>query len=64
MAFKVTWLGHERFEGYTLTFEPGQSRYFQSREHIPNEILMDHRFTHEAVPHDEAFPPELVDDDD
>ena len=63
MAFKVTWHGHESYDSGTLTFEPGESRYFVSREHIPNELLMDHRFRAEAVTAEEAFPPEVVDDD-
>jgi hypothetical protein len=62
MAFKVTWRGHERFDGFSMSFEPGETRYFPSREHIPNELLMDHRFEAVAVPHEEAFPPETVDD--
>ena len=63
MAFKVTWHGHESYDSGTLTFEPGESRYFESREHIPNELLMDHRFRAEAVTAEEAFPPEVIEDD-
>jgi hypothetical protein len=64
MAFKVTWNGHEPYDGYTMTFQPGESRYFKSREHIPHEILMDYRFHAVAVSEDEAFPPEIVGDSD
>jgi hypothetical protein len=60
MAFKVTWRGHERSEGGTYTFEPGESKYFKSREHVPAELMLDHRFHAEAVPYEEAFPPEVV----
>jgi len=63
MAFKVTWNGYESFVGSGLSFEPGETRYFKSREHIPTELLMDHRFSAEAVPYEEAFPPEVVDPD-
>ncbi|MCK4409841.1 MAG: hypothetical protein KAW67_07130 [Candidatus Eisenbacteria sp.] len=63
MAFKVTWHGHESYESGTFTFEPGESRYFESREHIPNEFLMDHRFRAEAVTAEEAFPPEVLESD-
>jgi hypothetical protein len=62
MAFKVTWRGNERFNGFSLSFEPGESRYFECRENIPNEVLMDYRFEAVAVPHEEAFPPEIVED--
>ena len=62
MAFKVTWRGHERFDGYTITFEPGETQYFPSREHIPAEVLMDHRFDAQPIPYEEAFPPEVVED--
>ncbi len=63
MAFKVTWHGHETYDSGTFTFEPGESRYFRSREHVPTELLLDHRFRAEAVSEDEAFPPEVVEDD-
>ena len=63
MAFKVTWNGHEVYDSGTLTFEPGESRYFMSREHVPTELLMDHRFHAEAVSRDEAFPPEVIESD-
>lgn len=62
MAFKVTWRGHETYHGGDFTYEPGESRYYKSREHIPTEILMDHRFYPEPVPQEEAFPPEVVSD--
>lgn len=61
MAFKVTWHGHEAYEGPTHTFQPGESRYFESREHIPVEMLMDYRFRAESVPHEEAFPHDVLD---
>ena len=64
MAFKVTWRGHESYHGTHFTFQPGETRYFKSREHIPTELLMDHRFFAEAVSEEEAFPPEVVEDDD
>jgi len=63
MAFKITWHGYESYDSGTIKFEPGESRYFVSREHVPNELLMDHRFRSEAVTEDEAFPPEVVEDD-
>ena len=63
MAFKVTWHGTEVYDIGTLTFQPGESRYFKSREHVPTELLMDHRFRAEAVPHEEAFPPEVIEGD-
>ena len=63
MAFKVTWHGHESYDSGTFTFKPGESRYFQSREHIPIELLMDHRLRPEAVTAEEAFPPEVIEDD-
>ncbi len=42
--------------GPSHTFRPGESRYFESREHIPAEFLMDYRFRAESVPDEEAFP--------
>ena len=63
MAFKVTWHGHETYDSGTLTFDHGQSRYFRCREDIPTELLLDHRFRAEAVSEEEAFPPEVVEDD-
>lgn len=62
MAFKLTWHGHEPYEGMTHTFQPGESRYFESREHIPAEFLMDHRFRAESVPHEEAFSHEVFEE--
>lgn len=59
MAFKVTWHGHEPYEGLTHTFRPAESRYFESREHIPVEFLMDHRSRAEPVPDEEAFSTEV-----
>jgi hypothetical protein len=64
MAFKVTWNGHESYHGSDFTFEPGETRYYKSREHIPTEILMDYRFIAESVSTDEAFPPVVMEDDD
>jgi hypothetical protein len=64
MAFKVTWNGHERYDSGTFAFEPGEVRYFKSREHVPVELLMDHRFHAEAVSEEEAFPPEVIEDPD
>ena len=63
MAFKITWHGHESYDSGTFTFEPGESRYFVSREHVPNELLMDHRFRAQAVSAEEAFPQEVIEDD-
>jgi len=62
MAFKVTWHGYEPYEGLTHTFQPSESRCFESREDIPVELLMDHRFRAESVPHEEAFPHEAVEE--
>ncbi|MBN2565904.1 MAG: hypothetical protein JXB46_09355 [Candidatus Eisenbacteria bacterium] len=64
MAFKVTWRGHETYHGGDFTFQPGEHRYYKSREHIPAEIFMDYRFSAEAVSADEAFPPVVMEDDD
>ena len=63
MAFKVTWHGYESYDSGTTRFEPGESRYYRSREHVPNELLMDHRFRAEVVTDEEAFPPAVVEED-
>ena len=63
MAFKLTWNGFETFSDGTHTFEPGESRYFECREDIPTELMMDHRFLAESVSRDEAFPTEVVESD-
>ena len=62
MAFKVTWNGFEPYEDGRTRFEPSESRYYRSREHIPTDLLMDYRFVAEAVPNEEAFPHEVVEE--
>lgn len=63
MAFKVTWRGYESYHGGDFSFEPGETRYYRSREHIPAEVLMDYRFSADSVSMEEAFPLEVIDDD-
>ena len=60
MAYRVTWHGHEPYEGTTYSFRPGETRYFASREHVPHELLMDHRFRGESVPAEEALEHEAA----
>ncbi len=64
MAFKLKWTGYERYEDGSMTFEPGETRYFKSREHIPTELLLDYRFRAESVPYEEAFPNEAGEEEE
>ena len=42
---KLTWRGKEPYENGELTFQPGESRLFESKEDIPAELLMNHAFS-------------------
>ncbi len=56
---KLTWRGKEPYENGELTFQPGESRLFESKEDIPAELLMNHAFSVSEVDVDAA----PVDDD-
>jgi hypothetical protein len=42
---RLTWRGKEIYENGELTFQPGESRHFKSKEDIPAELLMNHAFS-------------------
>jgi hypothetical protein len=42
---KLTWRGKEPYENGGLTFQPLESRLFESKEDIPAELLMNHAFS-------------------
>ena len=42
---RLTWRGKEVYENGELTFQPGESRLFESKEDIPAELLMNHAFS-------------------
>ena len=42
---RLTWRGKEIYENGELTFQPGESRRFKSKEDIPAELLMNHAFS-------------------
>ncbi len=46
---RLTWRGKETYENGDLTFQPGESRLFDSREDIPAELLMSPGFSVSAV---------------
>lgn len=56
---RLTWRGKELHENGELTFQPGESRLFESVEDIPAELLMNHAFSVSEVDVDA----DSVDDD-
>ena len=42
---RLTWRGKEIYENGELTFQPGESRLFESKDDIPAELLMNHAFS-------------------
>ncbi len=49
---KLTWRGKETYENGELTFQPGESRSFESKEDIPAELLMNYVFSVSEVERD------------
>jgi len=50
---RLTWRGKEIYENGELTFQPGESRLFESKDDIPVELLMNHAFSVSAVEGDD-----------
>ena len=42
---RLTWRGEETYENGSVTFQPGESRLYDSREDVPAELLMNHAFS-------------------
>jgi hypothetical protein len=42
---RLTWRGKETYENGDLTFQPGESRLYESKDDIPAELLMNHAFS-------------------
>ncbi len=59
--FKLTWHGKEPYENGDMTFQPGESKLFESREDIPAELLLNPVFSVEEVPAEEVPPAEVED---
>ena len=49
---RLTWRGKEAYENGDLTFEPGESRLYESKDDIPAELLMNHAFSVSEVERD------------
>ena len=42
---RLTWRGKEPYESGELTFQPQESRLFESKDDIPAELLLNHDFS-------------------